>query len=235
VANPEGNSGRLNLTAKERNVEAWELQRVSRSPLWDVLRGHSYIWHRTSLLSLAAIIGDGAIVPNTGQLTPAFPQSVGSYSRHCAGVSIFDFDTSSEESIREFEDAWESVLIKDQSVLICVRRDSLRRDKLVLPTEIKWNAENVLTVIPKVEAIYCGSIPVSSFCGFVLAEFKYGGGVSWHKLEPSSDPLVELPRLAETWNLNRRRLKMEREARGENSLGDLVAESLHMSASRQTE
>jgi hypothetical protein len=146
------------------------------------LRGHGHLWHRTSLPSLAGILRDGEIVPNTGQLSATFRESECSYGRHLGAVSLFDFDSSDESYIIYQQSIWVNVLTQYPyaTVLICIHRDALDRSKLILPTEVKPLDPEGRTYMPGVEALHIGRIPVSNLSMLTLLEV----GKQWYEAMP---------------------------------------------------
>jgi hypothetical protein len=206
-------------------------------PLWTRLRGHGYLWHRTALPSLERILGDGKIVPNTGQLATTFGQSKVSYSRHLGAVSLFDFDTSDEQYIFEHEWKWGSVLTGylPAGVLIRIRSDALERANLLLPANVSGGdprldslpdeIRRMHMVIPAVEALHIGPIPASAFSGFILTAFKDGGGYLLHEVASDADAFQILSEISAKWSAGHERLTAERHARGEYSLAELIEQS----------
>jgi hypothetical protein len=206
-------------------------------PLWGLLRGHGHLWHRTSLPSLECILREGAIIPNTGQFATTFPQSKISYSRGLGAVSLFDFDTSDEPYIFDHHWKWITVLAANLPpvVLIRIRRHALDPAKLLLPADISRGDPRLDTlpdevrrgqmVIPAVEALHIGSIPVSAFDGFILIAFKSGGGYHLHEVAERPDALRVLSDVGAQWTAARERLTEERHARGEYTLAEIIEAS----------
>jgi hypothetical protein len=203
-------------------------------PLWARLRGHGHLWHRTSRLSLQGILRDGAIVPNLGQLPQAFGQLKVSYSRHLGAVSLFDFDTEDESKIFEHEWEWGTVLIAKLpgGVVIRIQRNALDQTKLLLPTEITCGdprlaplsdeIRQMRMVIPAVEALYTDRIPTAAFNGFLMTAFGDTGGYLFREVESDDDAFRILSQISTDWTAAHERRVMERHARGEYTISEMV-------------
>jgi len=207
-------------------------------PLWARLRGHGYVWHRTSLSALPGILRDGAIVPNHGQLPTTFSQSEGSYSRHLGAVSLFDFDTEVESRIFDQKWKWARVLIArlPGTVVIRIRRDMLDRTKLILPTEITCGdprlapltdeIRQMRMVIPAVEALYMDRIPTDAFSGFMMTAFGDMGAYLFQEVDLSDNALHILSRISTEWITEHEKRVAERHARCEFTFAEIVEMSI---------
>lgn len=205
--------------------------------LWGILRSHGYVWHRTTLPSFEAIMRDEQIVPNSGQFPEVFGQSRVSYAWHLNAVSLFDFDTSDEAYIFEHEFKWGSVLTKrfPAGVLIGMRRDALDPGRLLLPADILANDARLdvlpekirrgRMVIPAVEALHIGPIPVRTFSRFLLTAFDDEGEIRICERAPGGDVCGEFSEVSAAWNAEHQRLVDERHARGEYSLAERLTEA----------
>lgn len=202
-------------------------------PLWERLRGHGHLWHRTSLPCLESILHDRKIVPNKGQFPNTYPQSQGSYGRHLGAVSLFDFDSESEPSVLQH--------VHDfgfNGVLIRIQRDALERANLMLPNEISHRDHPIdtlsadivqgCTFIPAVEALHIGSIPTSAFSGFILIAFNEHGRYLWREVGVDADAFHILSEISVLWNADHKRLTAERHARGEFTLTEVVEASYNL-------
>jgi hypothetical protein len=93
--------------------------------LWGLLRGRGHLWHRTSVAALDGILRDHEITPNEGQFETTTSQSKASYARRMSAVSLFDFDTASDE---HFETHKYNYWCGD--IFIRIRREALDPAKL---------------------------------------------------------------------------------------------------------
>jgi hypothetical protein len=198
--------------------------------LWSLLR-LGRLWHRTSISGLQGILGDDAIVPNGGQFPNTWPQSEGSLARSLGGISLFDFDTVSEEAMLNgalFGSNCLSACLPDSAVLIGIRRDALDSTRLRLPCDLDrlppdiWQTR---TMIPKVEAIYLGRIPMASFSGLILTAFCEGG-VIWSEVAFDADAFSVISETAVAWRAEYECKRAERHSRGEYTLAERVEHSL---------
>jgi len=188
---------------------------------WFRVRGQGQLWHRTSISSLEAILRSGAIAPNTGCFKENSVQSDTCYSRHMQAVSLFDFDTSSEANVAE--QAWGHLQIRGQhcSVLIGIRREALEPAKYQSPREAsggvyRLRESNVdrgeaLTLIPDIEAIYCGPIPTAAFTGLFLTD----GGGRFYEVPFGPYAVAVLLKKGAEWRDDDERLKSERHVHGQ--------------------
>jgi hypothetical protein len=204
--------------------------------LWDRLRGHGHLWHRTPIPSFERILHDQKIVPNIGQLPVTFGQSKVSYAWHLNAVSLFDFDTADERVIFG-RCEWESVLLNAShaGVLIRIRRDALDRTKLLLPTEIAHGDSRLDPLrddirqgrmfLPEVEALHIGPISSSAFSGFILVASAPTGGYLHHEAEVTAGVFRLLSEINAGWNTEHERRTAQRHARGEYTLEELVLAS----------
>jgi hypothetical protein len=164
--------------------------------------------------------------------------------RHLGAVSLFDFDASDESCIFENEFTWGSVLTQQlpARVLIRIRREALEQANLLLPADIS-RGDPRLGPLPDhiaekgmylrgVEALHIGPIAASAFSGFILTAFKFGGG---YYLSPEvavdGDAFRVLSEMGAQWTADHDRLMMERHARGEYSLAEVVEASMRLEAS----
>jgi hypothetical protein len=160
-----------------------------RESLWSLLRGHGYLWHRTSLAALSGILTDQEIIPNTGQFPTTTGQSEVGYARRMGGVSLFDFDTASEQ---DFLDHRYDYCRGD--VLIRIRRAALDSAKLLSPSRLRTLPDEIRVggiYVPYIEALHIGPIPETAFDSFVLAPIN-GGEHLWYKTTPDAAGLNEL-------------------------------------------
>jgi hypothetical protein len=192
--------------------------------LWNVLRGHGHLWHRTSLASVSGILANHAILPNQGQFPNTFPQSENSSGRVIGAVSLFDFDSAPEA---EFEihrhDYWRG------DVFIRIRREALVANNLIRATDM-WNDPRLgdlaeddksrLVYVPYLEVLYTEAVPETAFAGFV---FVPDGASNDGYYEATT--LDELRRIAKTRYAEIDREVAARHSRGEYTLAELIAES----------
>jgi hypothetical protein len=194
-------------------------------------------WHRTSISGLQGILGDSAIVPNSGQLPNTWPQSEGSLARHLGGISLFDFDGVSEETMRN--GAWIGVgclstCLPDAAVLIGIQFDDLASTGLLLPCDLQRLSPDVRdthTFIPHVEAICRGRIPATSFGEFILTAFS-GEGIIWKEVAFDGDAFSVISSTAAAWRTEYERKQAERHSRGEYTLEEIVKKSFQMATPR---
>lgn len=203
-------------------------------PIWKRLQGRGRLWHRTSLDSLKGIVRDGQIRPNTGQFPTSFGQSKVSRSRHLQGVSLFDFDSSPDPYIEEHEWKWATVLthVLPAGVLIGIDRDALERRQLMLPAELRDGDPRLAPLpekiramqmrIPAVEAIYLDTVPVAATRELILTAFHDQGGYYWYEEASGIQGLQALTDVASSWKADEDRRRVERHARGDYTLADLI-------------
>ncbi|CAK0759875.1 putative ASCH domain-containing protein [uncultured Gammaproteobacteria bacterium] len=197
------------------------------SSLWTQLHGHGHLWHCTSLKSLESILRDRKIVPNEGQFPATYSQSNASLGRRIGAVSLFDFDTEAESSVREH--IWDYTL---RGVLIRIWRDALDQTKLLLPSQVGKLASEYGQAdinIPYVEALHRGPIYVSAFIGFILMTLN---PLRWIKVQANDDAISILTDADKRWKDEDELKREEAHAREERSLAELVEESM---SSRATE
>jgi hypothetical protein len=157
---------------------------VEIPPLWSALRGHGYLWHRTSLTALRSILSDHEITPNTGQFPSTFRQSGNSHGRSMHAVSLFDFDTASERDVLDHRYDYCS-----GDVFIRIRREALDSTKLL--SHSCFNAlpdatRHERVYVPYLETLHIGPIPETAFDGLILAPIN-AGDYFWH--ETTSDEI----------------------------------------------
>jgi hypothetical protein len=209
-------------------------------PLWALLRGHGHLWHRTTLPALEGIFREKAILPNRGEFPNTFCQSKVSYSRHLKAVSLFDFDTATEQRISEHRRKWMDVLVANMprvDILIRIAREALDRNRLVLPDEVsgddvRLNAlcekvRKMRMYLPGVEALHIGPIGVETFTGFILLS---GEGQEYHCHEAAFNGEHEAIRAMSTtateWTNDYERRTAERHARGEYTLAERLDQAI---------
>jgi len=143
-----------------------EEARKDLAQIFDVLRGQSFLWHRTSIESLKAILRHGTIEPNHGQFSYTYPQSEKCYGRELGAVCLFDFDTEPVEDILLQACKWQQFLTDSGSATILIRidRKALKKKNLILPNAVQGSAH---VLIPHVEAWHKGSISTSAFRGYL--------------------------------------------------------------------
>jgi hypothetical protein len=198
--------------------------------LWSILRGHGYLWHRTSLAALRSILSDHEITRNTGQFPSTFRQSDNSHGRHMGAVSLFDFDTASDA---EFEthriDYWHG------DVFIRIRREALDPTKLLshswfnaLPDETRHGR----IYVPYLETLHVGPIPETAFDGLILAPVN-AGEYLWYETTSDEAGLRELLDITTKRKADEERERAERHARGEYTLEELVEASTKVMSGRK--
>ncbi|HEY4941009.1 MAG TPA: hypothetical protein VII56_06245 [Rhizomicrobium sp.] len=177
------------------------------------------------------IVQDRNIFPNSGQFGVTYPQSKNSYAFRLPAVAIFDFDPSQIKEFMQLSSNWESVLLgKLPGVVIGIDRELLDPGKLLLPREIANKDERLsvlgitqgLTIIPSVEALYAGPIPVNTFTSYVLVGSKDAGGLRWHCEAPGSEGLRALLDCASAWQLEVDHQRAARHAKNDFTLAEIV-------------
>jgi hypothetical protein len=191
--------------------------------LWGLLRGQGHLWHRTSVAALDGILRDHEITPNKGQFEITTPQSKASYACRVSAVSLFDFDTASDEDFETHQyDYWCG------NVFIRIRRDALDPTKLRRAEDI-WAEEMLsdedkhkLVCIPCLEVLHIGAVQDNLFDGLILLS---PNGDFWHETTSDTAGLTEISAMAATWNAQAEREKAERHARDEPTLLEMIEAS----------
>jgi hypothetical protein len=166
--------------------------------LWGLLRGQGHLWHRTSVAALDGILRDQEITPNTRQFETTTSQSEASYARRMFAISLFDFDTASDEDFETHQyDYWRG------DVFIRIRRDALDPAKLRRAEDI-WAEEMLpdedkhkLVRIPYLEVLHIGPVQDDVFDGLILLS---PNGDFWHETTSDAAGLRELSAMAARWN-----------------------------------
>jgi hypothetical protein len=196
-----------------------------------MLRGQERFWHRTPLQSLEAILCHGAIVPNIGQFDCNSTQSESSYGRHMKAVSIFDFDSASEDAV--LHQACGNLFVPglDAIVLIGIEREELDHAKLQLPHEVSnglWKLRlsgqaSGLTHVPEIEALYVGELPSAAFSYYYLV--SQSG--RFFKVPSEANAITSLNEKYAEWRADDELSAAERRSRGEWSLAEVSAFNNH--------
>ncbi len=199
--------------------------------LWAKLQEPKNLWHRTSLQSLERIVQNGNIFPNSGQFSENYPQSRNSYAFRLPAVAVFDFDPSQMNEFMQLSSNWESVLLgKLPGAVIGIDRELLDPGKLLLPREIANKDERLsalgntqgLMIIPGVEALYTGPIPVNTFTSYILVGSEDAGGLRWHCEAPGPEGLRALLDYASAWQLEVDHQRAARHAEDDFTLAEIV-------------
>jgi hypothetical protein len=165
---------------------------------WKRFRGHGALWHKTTASNLEGIIRDGQITPNGGQFGWMHGQSKISWATHLGGISLLDFDSSSEEYIEEHDGKYSLGAYRmPAAVFIKLRRGRLDCSRLLLPAELSQGVDPRLRALPQnirsmhmrvpaIEAIHIGLVSTEAFAGLVLAGGTDDGKRLWEEFDVSA-------------------------------------------------
>lgn len=143
------------------------LQRDGLGGLFTVLR--QGVYHLTSVQGYTGIRRDRYIKPNDGSFPNTYPQLANSYGRHHGYVSLFDFESPTEEQCFLQRSKWEGFFTrhKPATVLIRFNRGQLASELISYECAIKEVGFRMMK-IPHVEVWYPKPIPFSYATGLVL-------------------------------------------------------------------
>lgn len=134
--------------------------------------------HTTSLAACLGILEGGSIFPNTGQFPPTYPQSENSYAWFKGCVSLFDFETPSEEDCLEEAVKWlQFFCARPCRVVIHLDRRPLE-SKLIPNSSARAETGFGTMWIPQVEVWYPEPIPLSAARRLILV--VGGEDDRWH-------------------------------------------------------
>jgi hypothetical protein len=164
--------------------------------LWPLLRPG--LWHSTAAGRYHSILKDGEIRPDGGQGGNVYK---GSYAVHMEAVSLFDFESASEDEALGTYKKWCDFLWRRDNgpltVWIGLKRDLLP-GRLMLPTEIREGAVRASkNWYPRVEACHLGPVPADAF-DRVLA-VSTTTPLTFELLAIGEAALPRLDELAEEW------------------------------------
>ena len=127
--------------------------------------------HRTGMAALRQIFDTGAILPNDGSFPVTYPQSKDSFARTHKLVSLFDFENKTEDECLQHLHDWYRFFFDHAPVTIVILLDR----KVLAPNLITNEAAVEITkgrydplFLPHVEVFYPGSIPCTTFTGYLI-------------------------------------------------------------------
>jgi hypothetical protein len=161
--------------------------------LWPMLRPG--LWHMTVPARFPAILAAGEIKPDGGKQGNVYQ---GSFAKSVGAVSLFDFESASEEDALGTFQKWSAHLRAPDArltVWIGLCRDRLP-GHLILADEVRKRAVGKLWY-PRIEACHVGPIPADAFAA-VLA-VSTAGPQQCEALAINEAALPRLRELAEQW------------------------------------
>ncbi len=162
--------------------------------LWPMLRPG--LWHMTVLARFRAILAAGEIKPDGGKQGNVYQ---GSFAKSVGAVSLFDFESASEEDALGTFQKWSAHLCAPYdrlTIWIGLSRDRLLPGRLMLADKVGECAVGKLWY-PRIEACHLGPIPADAFAA-VLA-VSTAKPYQCEALPIGAAALRRLPELAEQW------------------------------------
>ena len=148
------------------------------------------------------------------------------------GVSLFDFDSASEETA--FEQAYGNVFVPKFSavLLIGIELNWFDRAKLQTPDEVSKGVYQLRlsgccsgrTHVPDIEAIYLDEVPSSAFSKLCLA----AQDDRFFETPPGVDAMKNLNEKSMEWNADDELAAAKPRESGEPSLAEMIAESYRL-------
>jgi hypothetical protein len=156
----------LNRHKDSQLLEEDEIERFVDSPiisLFPLLR--CGIYHRTKIKSYYAIQASGSIMPNRGQFEFTYQQSEHSFGFQNGYISLFDFESTTEEYCISTQDTWVSFFFDCSPITIVLRLDRDMLDERLIPNSA---APKGAFFIPYVDVWYPEPIPVAAIKNYII-------------------------------------------------------------------
>ena len=157
--------------------------------LWPTLRPG--LWHSTVLARFCAIHTAGEIKPDGGKQGNVYQ---GSFAKSVGAVSLFDFESASEEDALGTLNKWSAHLCAPDArltVWIELSRDRLP-GRLILADDVGKLAQGKENFYPRTEACHVGPIPADAFASVLAVSTAKP-----HQFEALAIGMAALPRLRE--------------------------------------
>lgn len=154
------------------------------------------LYHVTSVEGYRGIRCDGFIRPWDGSLRAAFPTG-NSHARRHKWISLFVFETPTEERCFQVRHQWSGFLVKEKPVAVLIHRSRENLVPELIPNDAVETEVNYWERlrIPYVEVWYPKPIPLSAVQSYIVV-FP-SKPVRYLRLKATNDGLTELDRVLE--------------------------------------
>ena len=120
------------------------------------------LYHLTSICGLKGIRHKSYILPNNGEFPDTYTQSAKSFGRRYGYVSLFDFETPTEEQILAEYHKWEGFFYRHKPVTVLIGLDRRKLEPKLLPNETaKQTVGYGIPWMPHIEVWYPEPLPFS--------------------------------------------------------------------------
>lgn len=242
------------LTDGER--EQVEQGRREFGSVLSLLRGSDSLWHRTSLAGLRGILEAACIYPNDGYPKAGrFPMTYGqsrlSYGRAINAISLFNFDSATEEEILLHSWKWGPFLTDQRPITVWIDVPRSRLDSRLLSSSLDFKGNRlpyiptpageehlfprdtyIPTFIPYVEAWHRGPIAAELFVHFLV----FGRPqltVEYGYVSARSGALEAISAIAQKWERSRLERATADEAAGKIDLSKIIKQADALAESRR--
>ena len=168
--------------------------RETLGDLWPMLRPG--LWHMTVLARFPAILAASEIKPDGGKQGNVYQ---GSFAKSISAVSLFDFESASEEDALGTFQKWSAHLCAPDvrlTVWIGLSRNRLP-GRLILADDVGKLALGTGNLYPRIEACHLGPIPADAFAAVLAVSTTKP--YQWVELPVGAAALPCLLELTEKW------------------------------------